>query len=355
LDARGRERIVSSGQPPALRISRVDKRFGDCHAVRDAHLTVEAGQIAALIGPSGCGKSTLLRLIAGLEQSDKRDAQIDIGGRSVAALPPEQRRVGLVFQDYALFPHMTVADNVAFGLNRMSSRDRDARADELLGFVRLSELSGRYPHELSGGQQQRVALARALAPQPDILLFDEPFSNLDHTLRVELREETRELLKTRGVAALFVTHDREEALSLADMLAVMDNGMIVQTGSPREVYAHPATPMAARLLGEINIVPAHAEGAHAISALGTLALAAPAQGAVHVMLRPETLHVRYADDGCATIEHARYFGHDQLLGIRFDNGDRVLARLDGAFDAREGDRVQVSVDPAVSVTATQAR
>jgi iron(III) transport system ATP-binding protein len=346
---------VSTAIPPALHIARLDKHFGDCHAVRDAHLTIDAEQIAALIGPSGCGKSTLLRLIAGLEHAEGRDALIEIGGRSVTDLPPEQRRVGLVFQDYALFPHLTVADNVAFGLNRMTSKERNARAAGMLDFVRLSELAGRYPHELSGGQQQRVALARALAPQPDILMFDEPFSNLDHTLRVELREETRDLLKSRGVAALFVTHDREEALSLADVLAVMDDGAIVQTGSPREVYAHPATTMAAKLLGEINLLPAHAHGERASSALGELALAASAQGLVQIMVRPEFVRVRHASDGSAVVEHARFYGHDQLVNLRLDDGERVLARLDGAFDAREGQRVSASVDPAISVSATPAR
>jgi iron(III) transport system ATP-binding protein len=345
---------VSVAIPPALHIAHVDKHFGDCHAVRDAHMTINAGGIAALIGPSGCGKSTLLRLIAGLEHSDDRHALIEIGGRSVTGLPPEQRRVGLVFQDYALFPHMTVADNVAFGLNRVTSKERDARAAGMLDFVRLSELAGRYPHELSGGQQQRVALARALAPQPDIVLFDEPFSNLDHTLRVELREETRDLLKSRGVAALFVTHDREEALSLVDVLAVMDDGAIIQTGSPREVYAHPATTMAARLLGEINLLRAHAHGKLASSALGELALTAPAHGLVQVMLRPEYVRIQCADDGPAIIEHARFYGHDQVIHLRLDDGERVLARLDVAFDAREGQRVNASVDPAISVSATPA-
>jgi iron(III) transport system ATP-binding protein len=338
----------------ALRIERIDKRFADCHAVRSVNLSVAAGQTVVLIGPSGCGKSTLLRLIAGLEQPDGDAGRIEIGGRAVAGkdgviVPPEARRVGLVFQDFALFPHMNVADNVAFGLPR--GADRAERITDALNFVRLGDLARRFPHELSGGQQQRVALARALAPRPAIVLFDEPFSNLDHTLRGELREETRELLKARGMAALFVTHDREEALSLADALAVMDNGVIIQTGTPREVYVRPATAMAGRLLGEINVLPAQitADGHSVDTALGRLRLDAPAVGATQVLLRPEAIDVNLeVSEGNATVEQTRYYGHDQLLTMRLSTGEPLLVRLPGEQPVLRGQRARLSVTQPVA-------
>ncbi len=340
--------INANAGAPALRIEGIDKRFGECHAARSVTLTVPAGQIVVLIGPSGCGKSTLLRLIAGLEQPDGDAGRIEIGEREVVGkgvnVPPEARRVGLVFQDYALFPHLTVADNVAFGLPRGPGRAE--RVVDALTFVRLGDLARRYPHELSGGQQQRVALARALAPQPAIVLFDEPFSNLDHTLRGDLRAETRELLKARGMAALFVTHDREEALSMADALAVMDNGAIVQTGSPREVYERPVNLMAARLLGEINVLPAcsDGDGGSVDTVLGRLRLQAPVAGATHVLVRPEAVVIDLdADEANATIEQINYYGHDQLLMLRLASGEQMRARLPGDCLALCGQRVRVRV------------
>ncbi|MCS6847066.1 MAG: ABC transporter ATP-binding protein [Anaerolineae bacterium] len=333
---------------PALRVRNVSKRFGSegAYAVYQASLDVEPGQIVVLLGPSGCGKTTLLRLINGLETPERDpDAHIVIGDRTVFGpgvnTPPEKRRVGMVFQDYALFPHMTVAANVAFGLHGMDKSEALARTMATLDQVQLGDLAQRYPHELSGGQQQRVALARALAPQPQLLLLDEPFSNLDHALRVTLREEMRSVLKRSGVAALFVTHDREEALSLADALAVMQHGRIVQTGTPRELYAHPASPFVARFLGEANFLPAHAYGDYAECMLGHVALEAPAQGRVQLLVRPEALDVCADPDGRAYVEHVLYFGHDQLLSLCLDGNERLLARTDGASALPAGARVSV--------------
>ncbi|GIV84902.1 MAG: iron(III) ABC transporter ATP-binding protein [Candidatus Roseilinea sp.] len=333
---------------PALRVCNVSKRFGvkDAYAVYRASLEVELGQIVVLLGPSGCGKTTLLRLISGLETPEPDpEASIAIGDRTVFGpgvnTLPEKRGVGMVFQDYALFPHMTVVANVAFGLHGLDRAEALARAMAMLDQVQLSGLAQRYPHELSGGQQQRVALARALAPQPQLLLLDEPFSNLDHALRVALREEVRGVLKRSGVAALFVTHDREEALSLADALAVMQHGRIVQMGTPRELYAYPASPFVARFLGEANFLPAQAYGDYAECVLGRVALESPARGRVQLLIRPEALEVSADPDGRGCVEQVLYFGHDQLLSLRLDGCERLLARTDGALAMPMGARVSI--------------
>lgn len=332
----------------ALRVRNVSKRFTaqDVYAVYQASLDVEPGQIVVLLGPSGCGKTTLLRLINGLETPEPDpEASITIGDRTVFGsgvnVPPEKRRVGMVFQDYALFPHMTVAANVAFGLHGVDKAEALARTIAALDQVQLGGLAQRYPHELSGGQQQRVALARALAPQPQLLLLDEPFSNLDHALRVTLRDEMRSVLKRSGVAVLFVTHDREEALSLADALAVMQHGRIVQMGTPRELYAHPASPFVARFLGEANFLPAHAHGEYAECVFGCVALESPAQGRVQLLIRPEALEVFTDPEGRAYVEHVLYFGHDQLLSLCLDGNERLLARTDGVSALPAGTRVSV--------------
>ena len=236
----------------AIRCNNVTKRFGSVLAVNQVDLTVAPGEFLSLLGPSGCGKTTMLRLIAGFEVPDT--GTIEIGDLCVVGpkrwIQPERRRVGMVFQDYALFPHMTVAENVAYGVRKWpNQRERVGKALRLVG---LDSLRERMPHELSGGQQQRVALARALAPEPDVILMDEPFSNLDVALRARIRAETREILARAGATVIFVTHDQEEALSLADRVAVMWGGQIAQVGEPEELYRNPNSREVAQFVGGAN-------------------------------------------------------------------------------------------------------
>ncbi len=243
-----------------LELSRLSKRFGPVLAVDDFSLTVAQGELAALIGPSGCGKTTTLRIIAGLETPDA--GRVLLRGRDVTAIPPESRTVGLVFQNYALFPHLSVEKNVAYGLRRRPRRVRRRRTAELLRLVGLEQHGSRRPHQLSQGQKQRVALARALAPQPDVLLLDEPLAALDAALRVTLRGELRRMLNELSVTTLYVTHDQGEALALADRLAVMHAGALEQEGPPQGVYSYPETVFVARFLGRANLWPAQVLEVH---------------------------------------------------------------------------------------------
>lgn len=236
----------------AIRCQHLSKKFGQIHAVDNVNLTLGEGRFLALLGPSGCGKTTTLRLIAGFEPPDA--GEIEIGGRLVNApglhMPPEQRSVGMVFQEYALFPHLNVADNVAYGIAK--GVDKQKRVHEVLSMVGLAEVKTRMPYELSGGQQQRVALARALAPRPTLILLDEPFSNLDASLRSQVRAEVRQILRQALATAIFVTHDQEEAFSLADEVAVMIEGQIVQTDKPQKLYRRPVNKQVAAFLGNVN-------------------------------------------------------------------------------------------------------
>ena len=246
---------------PMIELRRVAKRFGHVEAVRDADLAVQRGELLAVLGPSGCGKTTMLRLVAGFEEPDAGEVRVD--DRVVAGsgwVPPERRHVGMVFQDYALFPHLSVADNVGYGLPR---RGRVARVAEVLDLVGLGGLERRHPHELSGGQQQRVALARALAPQPAVVLLDEPWSNIDPLLRGAMRDDIARILRTAGVTVVLVTHDQEEAFSLADRIALMDAGRIAQVGTPEEMYYRPASRRVAEFVGATNFVAAGRRGARA--------------------------------------------------------------------------------------------
>ncbi len=241
-----------------LELSGVSKKYpGQSEAaVRDVSFFVPAGQIVAILGPSGCGKTTALRLIAGFERPD--DGDIILGGERVTGahwVPPESRGVGMVFQDYALFPHKTVTENVAFGLRRLPRNEQAARVREVLGQVRLTGFEERYPHQLSGGQQQRVALSRALAPRPAILLLDEPFSNLDAHLRTQVRDDLVGILRKSGQTSIIVSHDERDALAVADRIIVMNRGRIEQLGTPREIYQFPATEYVARFVGQTNILP----------------------------------------------------------------------------------------------------
>ncbi|MDX1990828.1 MAG: ABC transporter ATP-binding protein [bacterium] len=332
---------------PVLQCTHLTKRFHETNVVNGVSLTAQAGEIVTLLGPSGCGKTTTLRLIAGFEWPD--EGTISIQGRVVAGgnvrVPPEERRIGMVFQDYALFPHLDVAGNVAFGL-KGNRREKERRVGDMLALVGLAGLEKRMPYALSGGQQQRVALARALAPQPEVLLLDEPFSNLDAALRAQVRFEVRSILKAAGITCIFVTHDQQEALSLSDQVAVMFEGRIAQFGSPHDLYSRPISRDVAQFLGEANFLSATAHGNDATSSLGTVPLTRPASGLVDLLLRPEMLRLNNPAVPNATVEWTEYYGHDQRVGLRLKDGQSLVARV--AFDRLYGigQPVHVSIQGA---------
>jgi iron(III) transport system ATP-binding protein len=331
-----------------IRLRGVSKSFGATHAVREVTLDIERGELMAVLGPSGCGKTTLLRLIAGFEVPDS--GCVNVGEAVVAGpgrlVPPERRRVGMVFQDYALFPHLTVEANVAFGLSRRPREERDALTRGTLELVGLQHKAGDHPGELSGGERQRVALARALAPEPELVLLDEPFSNLDATLRAGLRREVELILRDAEATALLVTHDQEEALSLADRLAVMREGRIVQVGPPEEVYGRPASRWAAQFLGEVNVLAGVARGDGVETELGRFDLRAPASGTVHVAVRPEQFELTVRHDGNAEIVAREFRGHDVLYRLRHEGGRTVLVQLPSLELYEVGARVFVRPAPA---------
>jgi iron(III) transport system ATP-binding protein len=331
-----------------IQLRGVSKSFGATHAVRDVTLDIERGELMAVLGPSGCGKTTLLRLIAGFEVPDS--GCVNVGETVVAGpgrlVPPERRRVGMVFQDYALFPHLTVEANVAFGLSRRPRDERDALTRGTLELVGLQHKAGDHPGELSGGERQRVALARALAPEPELVLLDEPFSNLDATLRAGLRREVELILRDAEATALLVTHDQEEALSLADRLAVMREGRIVQVGPPEEVYGRPASRWAAQFVGEVNVLAGVARGDGVETELGRFDRRAPASGTVHVAVRPEQFELTVRHDGNAEIVAREFRGHDVLYRLRHEGGRTVLVQLPSLELYEVGARVFVRPAPA---------
>jgi len=337
-----------AGRPaPAIRAVGIGKAFGANVAVDGAGVTVERGRLAALLGPSGSGKTTLLRVIAGFEVPDA--GTVEIGGREVVGpgtwVEPEHRRIGMVFQDGALFPHLTVERNVAFG------GPREGRVQECLELVGLADRGRSYPHELSGGERQRVALARALAMDPEVVLLDEPFAALDATLRTTLREEVASILRQADASALLVTHDQQEALSLADQVVIMRDGRVAQDGSPEAVYAKPASRWVAGFLGAAEVVAGTAAGGRADTELGTVVLDAPATGPVDVLVRPEAVAVvARGEAGEAAggsvpgrVLSRSFFGHDQLLSVELDSGRRLRSRVVGTREWRPGDEVLVRV------------
>lgn len=332
-----------------VRVRDAVKRFGSVGAANGVTFDVARGELLALLGPSGCGKTTTLRLIAGFERLDA--GTIEIGGTLAAHgslhLPPEKRRIGMVFQEYALFPHLTVADNVRFGLHSYKG-DRDSRVAAVLRLVGLEGLEHRSPHELSGGQQQRVALARALAPEPDVVLLDEPFSNLDAALRVRVRSEVRSILRQANATAIFVTHDQEEALSLVDRVAVLIEGVVRQTAPPQQLYRWPADREVAAFVGDANFLPGTATGRSVECELGALSLLGESRGEVDILVRPENLSVVPAGtDGRARVRAVLFFGHDQLLTIQLPSGRTVDARLGPMYHFAVGQPVQVTVSGPV--------
>lgn len=307
--------MTGPGQPAAgVTFERVWRRYGTAAAVRDVSLQIEPGTLVTLLGPSGCGKTTSLRMIAGLEQPS--EGRVLIGGRDVTGLPPDQRDVSMVFQSYALFPHMDVGANVAYGLAGQRRAERDARAREAIAQVGLTGFEARLPSQLSGGQQQRVAVARALVLRPTVLLFDEPLSNLDARLRRHMRDEIRALQQRLGLTVAYVTHDQGEALAISDRIVVMQAGQVAQAGTPAELYNEPHTAFVASFMGEANTVRCHLRGGVLdVGGLqipvppGLLARGAFRDGAVDVAIRPEALRIGQPGAGLAgTVAGGTFMG-----------------------------------------------
>nr|WP_245885004.1 ABC transporter ATP-binding protein [Defluviimonas denitrificans] len=338
--------------PPRLEVRNLIRRFDGRTVVDDVSLAIEPGQVTCLLGPSGCGKSTTLRMIAGVDMQDQGSIWVD--GKlicdTVFRIPPERRAIGLMFQDFALFPHLSVAENVAFGLPKGATRDM-RRVEELLDRVSLSGFGPKFPHELSGGEQQRVALARALAPRPRILLMDEPFSGLDERLRDGIRDDTLSLLKEEGTAVLLVTHEPHEAMRMADEIALMRSGRIVQRGAPYNIYNAPVDRAAAGFFSDINILRGEVQGALTRTAFGEfLAPGVPDGTEVEIVIRPQHIKIDFdragrgpnptAEDGTparATVERARFLGRESLVEFRMSFDNSILrATVPAVFLPRPG-------------------
>jgi iron(III) transport system ATP-binding protein len=343
-----------------LELSGIRKEFGDFAALKGVSLGVRQGELICFLGPSGCGKTTLLRIIAGLEVQSA--GTIVQAGRDISRLPPMKRDYGIVFQSYALFPNLSVAENVAYGLvNRRMPADRRAvRVKELLELVGLPDSGAKYPSQLSGGQQQRVAIARALATSPGLLLLDEPLSALDARVRVRLRGEIRSLQQRVGITTVLVTHDQEEALSMADRIVVMKDGQIEQIGTPDEVYGRPATPFVADFVGKTNLLPATREGADRV-AVGEQRFQCPMMdslsngSALRVFFRPEDVTVRGVNgatpnSASAVVEKVEFLGAYSRITFRLDGIAQALtADLSlndmAEFHPKPGDTLRVALPP----------
>nr|WP_221377354.1 ABC transporter ATP-binding protein [Actinoplanes polyasparticus] len=291
----------------AVHLNGLRRTFGTVHALDNLDLSIEPGEFVALLGPSGCGKTTALRVLAGLEDADS--GQVLVGGKDVTSQPANRRDMGMVFQAYSLFPHLTAQANVSFGLSLRGRSKSSARAKEMLELVGIAQFADRYPHQLSGGQQQRVALARALAIEPSVLLLDEPLSALDAKVRVQLRDEIRRIQTEVGTTTLFVTHDQEEALAVADRVGVMRSGKLEQLAAPADIYLTPATPFVAEFVGLSNRLPGRVVGQE-VEVLGTLLpLLAPASpAAVTALVRPESVQVTPETDGNGRVLTTSFLG-----------------------------------------------
>lgn len=348
-----------------LVVAGLNKAFGSHSVLRDLNLEVPAGNVVAVLGPSGSGKTTLLRVLAGFDRPDA--GTVKIGGKTVesehAHVPPEKRRIGYVSQEGSLFPHLNVEANVAFGLSRSERRGDSVR--ELLAMVGMADLARRYPHQLSGGQQQRVALARALAVKPTVVLLDEPFASLDANTRASVRNDVREILRAGSTTTLLVTHDQDEALSIADLVAVIRDGTIAQMDQPEDLYSHPRDPELARFVGEVNLFDgvvdagmlAGANYARVVTPFGIVSIDDGARtspgGRVAVMVRPEQVRVHPGPDGPGVrgrITNIEFYGHDAVVTVDPEPAEirtTVVARVLGGLALEPGSLVTVSIEKAV--------
>jgi iron(III) transport system ATP-binding protein len=343
---------AGTGPDTVLELEGVEKRYDGSRVIEGLDRTVRDGELLTLLGPSGCGKTTTLRLIAGLERPD--GGEVRLRGEPVtgsAFVPPEERDVGVVFQEFALFPHLTARENVAFGLTDEPAEVRERRVDDLLELVGLPDKGDARPDELSGGQQQRIALARSLAPEPSLLLLDEPFSNLDVDLRVEMREEVRRILKEAGVTAVSVTHDQEEAMSISDRVAVMHRGTVDQVGTPEEVFQHPESRFVASFLGHASFLSGRVEGEVVETGVGTVprdqvhGLAPEYDGSrIDLLVRPDDIRATGSGEANGTVVHRRYLGPTVLYRVELDSGDVLGVMHNHADEVGLDERVRVAVD-----------
>jgi putative spermidine/putrescine transport system ATP-binding protein len=341
--------MSSNASGVAVDLTELTRVYGDVKALDGLTLHIEPGELVALLGPSGCGKTTALRILAGLDEATS--GTVSVGGRDVSRVPANKRDMGMVFQAYSLFPHLTALDNVAFGLKiRGKAKDeRISRATEMLDLVGLTAHTDKYAGELSGGQQQRVALARALAIQPRVLLLDEPLSALDAKVRVQLRDEIRRLQLEIGTTTLFVTHDQEEALAVADRVGVMNRGRLEQLATPADLYANPATPFVAEFVGLNNKVPAQVSGGQA-QLWGTAVPTLPgsiSSGAGLAMVRPEAVTVTADPAGTSTVSSVAFLGPISRLFVAMPDGSVISAQTAGsaARAFAPGDPVIVGLEP----------
>ncbi|WP_346796308.1 ABC transporter ATP-binding protein [Halomonas sp. Bachu 37] len=343
---------------PVLALDNIRHAYGRHTALENINLEMHPGEVVCLLGPSGCGKTTLLRIVAGLEVLQHGSLALNgknVGARGKAHVPPEKRNVGLAFQDSALFPHLTVLENITFGLKALPGRQRRRRAMEMLEQLGMTAYADSYPHTLSGGQQQRIALARALAPEPQLMLLDEPFSSLDARLRDRIRDDTLHLLKKVGAGALLVTHDPEEAMFMADRIALMHEGHILQMGTPRELYCAPQHPFVVTFFGEVNTLEGEVQHGAVATPVGSVAAPGLAEGCrVQVMIRPEALRIVELDEPAlhkhSHIIMAKLLGRTSLLHICAHGNDgreaHLHARVPGVFLPADGQPVSIYLDPS---------
>ena len=352
--------VTGTRKGTSVSLRNLTRVFGATKALDGMSLEIEPGELVALLGPSGCGKTTALRIVAGFEYADY--GQVLIDGRDISAVPAAKRDMGMVFQSYSLFPNMSAMDNVGFGLRmrKASASKRKQRAAELLDMVGLSAQAAQYPHQLSGGQQQRVALARALAIEPQVLLLDEPLSALDAKVRLQLREQIRALQQRLGTTTIFVTHDQEEALSMADRVGVMRNGKLEQVAEPAELYSRPATAFVAEFVGTMNRLPAELAGPGTITVLGTscaVIQGGPTSGPVDVLVRPEGLTVAPASGGNGIVSGRTFLGAVTRLAVLLsgDTEVRVDVPSAAALTMSPGTSVQVGLPATPVLVASRAQ